>query len=119
MYDHGIDVCCGAQMLSRFGNEVVYDDGEYGGKRGKAKLKRDLEGKIKGWRYQAFLIVILNELQWELIGETFIEVGFQVVDCGWSGQRSSRLRLLTYTRHKMDIKKDNKKVGEYAKKRAS
>ncbi len=111
LYDSGIHICCGARLLAEFGNCDEWvgskQDEKWGGKKGNALLKKELEFKVKTWQFQAFLIALLNEDQWKRIGPIFLDVGFEVVACGSS--QSSRLRTLIYTYHKRSVKEDNEK----------
>lgn len=113
MFDQGLASCCGARFLARFGNCADWGGSDialkWDGKKGHEALEKELTHKIKAWNRQAFLVAILNSEQWGEIGKIFTDVGFKVVACGWSGERSSKLRLLAYINYEEDVEKDNAK----------
>ena len=100
MFDDGLQSCCGARFLAKFGNCDDYVGtwigDKWDGKAGNETLRKELEHKIRIWRGQAFLFAILNNEQWGNVGKIFTDVGFKVVACGWSGGHCSKLRLLAY-----------------------
>lgn len=114
MHDQGLQSCCGARFLAKFGNCFDWDGSAvsemWDGRAGKARLERELKHKTKTWCGNAFLVAILNAEQWERIGKIFIDAGFKVVACGWSGGKGgSKLRLLAYINYEEDVEKDNAK----------
>ena len=113
IFDAGLKSCCGARFFAQFGNCEDYERTDIGdrwdGIQGNARLKKELNHKVKMWNGQAFLVAILNAEQWDNVGEIFKDVGFKVVGCGWSGGKCSKLRLLAYINNEEDVEKDNAK----------
>lgn len=68
MFDEGLQSCCGARFLAKFGNCADYRGtwvaDKWDGKEGNEALKKELEHKTKTWGGQAFLVAVLNNEQW-------------------------------------------------------
>ena len=113
IYDGELKACCGARFFALFGNCSEWENTDIGkkwkGDKGRKDLIKELEYKIKTWIGQKFLIAILNDEQWENIGEIFIELKFKLVACGNNGGKGKPLFLLVYFKYEQGVKKKNAK----------
>ena len=89
--------CCGAYNLAYFPEAWDLENKRAVDRFAKALQRARKRWSSVTWDTPAFVNAILNERQWEVLGDIFLENNFRVVSEGRNGLHMSHLRLLVWT----------------------